>query len=224
MKIYGLCGMRFEQDNLPRALPCVHSVVAGGSTVGREKHLLVTAPPDTVGSPPKPNFMLEIERKFLVRSMPRNLTAFPCVEIHQGYLACERGRHVRVRRIAGNYWLTAKHRRGIGRAEETIPLTAEQFAMFWPLTEGRRVQKTRYRVPHRHLTIEIDIFNGQLEGLIVAEIEFADEQGWCDFIPPEWLGEEVTHDPAYRNTTLAVAGFSLEASMMTDDAAIHSSP
>lgn len=153
--------------------------------------------------------MQEIERKFLVGSMPRNLAEFPCVEIEQGYLACERGRHVRVRRIADKFWLTAKHRRGMGRDEETIALTAGEFALFWPLTEGRRVHKTRYRVPHGPLTIEIDIFNGHLEGLVVAEIEFSDEEGCADFTPPAWLGEEVTHDPAYRNTTLAVVGFSL---------------
>jgi len=149
--------------------------------------------------------MQEIERKFLVRSMPRNLGMLSFVEIHQGYLACEKGRHVRVRRIADSYSLTAKLRRGMGRDEETIALTAAKFALFWPLTEGRRVQKTRYCVPHGHLMIEIDIFKGPHVGLIVAEVEFPDEQSCGAFIPPAWLGEEVTHDLAYRNTSLAVA-------------------
>lgn len=54
--------------------------------------------------------------------MPRNLGTLSCVEIYHGYLACERGRHVRVRRIADSYWLTAKHRRGVGRDEETVAL------------------------------------------------------------------------------------------------------
>jgi len=97
----------------------------------------------------------------------------------------------------------------MGRDEETLTLTAGEFALFCPLTEGRRVHKTRFRVPHEQMTIEIDIFNGHFEGLVVAEIEFPDEQTCSDFIPPAWLGEEVTHDPAYRNTTLAVAAFIL---------------
>jgi adenylate cyclase len=148
--------------------------------------------------------MQEIERKFLVQAMPANLDAFPRAEIHQGYLAYEPGnRQVRIRQIGDEQWLTVKLREGVARDEVTIPLTAGDFAVLWPLTGGRRLHKTRHRVPHGGLTIEIDVFHGKQEGLVVAEVEFADEQGCRDFIPPAWLGDEVTHDSAYKNTTLA---------------------
>lgn len=148
--------------------------------------------------------MQEIERKFLVKIMPDRLDAFPHAEIHQGYLAYEPGdRQVRVRRIDDEHWLTVKLRDGMARDEVTIVLSASDFAVLWPLTEGRRLHKMRYRVPYEGLTIEIDVYRGHKEGIVVAEVEFEDEERCRDFVPPDWLGVEVTLDPAYKNTTLA---------------------
>ena len=89
------------------------------------------------------------------------------------------------------------------REEVTVVLTANDFAALWPLTENRRVLKTRYRIRHGDLTIEIDIFHGKREGLVVAEVEFDDEERCRNFVPPSWLGDDVTQDPTYKNTTLA---------------------
>jgi adenylate cyclase len=76
----------------------------------------------------------------------------------------------------------------------------------WPLTEGRRVAKRRYEVPHEGLTIEIDVFEGPLSGIVTAEVEFDSEQASAAFEPPVWLGEEVTGDPKYANESLATRG------------------
>ena len=76
----------------------------------------------------------------------------------------------------------------------------------WPLTEGRRLHKRRHVIPHGDLQIEVDVYEGDLEGLVVAEIEFASEEEARGFEPPDWIGEEVTGDVRYLNETLATRG------------------
>jgi CYTH domain-containing protein len=99
-------------------------------------------------------------------------------------------------------------KRGSGeiRTEEEIALGAEQFEALWPLTEGRRVEKVRYLVPSAMGEIEVDVFEGELAGMITVEMEFDSEAQSETFDPPEWLGREVTGDDRYANETLAVNG------------------
>ena len=87
--------------------------------------------------------------------------------------------------------------------EREIRLDPAQFAVLWPATAGARLTKTRYRVPWRKLTIEIDIYGGSNAGLIVAEVEFPDAQACHSFRPPAWLGDEVTGRSRYSNVKLA---------------------
>ena len=77
------------------------------------------------------------------------------------------------------------------------------FETLWPLTDGRRIEKTRYELPHGDATIELDEFGGQLEGLLLAEVEFDSVEASERFDPPGWLGRDVTGDPAYSNRVLA---------------------
>jgi CYTH domain-containing protein len=84
-----------------------------------------------------------------------------------------------------------------------VPLTAEQFATLWPATEGKRLSKTRYEIPLGERVVEIDIYRGKHEGLVVAEVEFDDEEAALNFQPPDWLGDDVTGDPRYSNQLLA---------------------
>jgi CYTH domain-containing protein len=147
-----------------------------------------------------------IERKFLLRTPAVEFAGALRVEIHQGYLAYEPGaRQVRLRRSAEEYSLTVKLRDGMVREEVTIALSAADFAALWPLTEGRRIHKTRCHIPLDELTVEIDVFHGLHEGLVIAEVDFPDEASCRAFVPPEWFGEEVTENPAYKNTVLALA-------------------
>ncbi len=146
---------------------------------------------------------LEIERKFLIRKLPRALGRFPHNEIAQGYLVVSRKAHVRLRRQGRSRTLTFKRGPARAREEREIYLTAAQFAVLWPATAGFRLTKTRYYVPWKKLTIEIDIYHGSHEGLMVAEVEFPDVRTYHSFRPPDWLGDEVTGASRYSNVKLA---------------------
>ena len=146
----------------------------------------------------------EIERKFLVRKLPEELAEFPHVEISQGYLvSLDDGLQVRLRKSNESYSLTYK--RGVGnvREEREVELTPAQFDALWPATEGKRLEKTRYDIPLGNRVVEIDVYGGRHNGLVVAEVEFDDEESAKNFQPPDWLGDDVTGDPRYSNQLLA---------------------
>lgn len=146
----------------------------------------------------------EIERKFLVRKLPKDLATYPSTELSQGYLvSMDDGLQVRLRKKSEQYSLTYKRGLGNVRDEREVALTAEQFATLWPATEGKRLIKTRYEIPFGDRVVEIDIYGGKHEGLVVAEVEFEDEESAINFQPPEWLGDDVTGDPRYSNQLLA---------------------
>ncbi|MGO9973831.1 MAG: CYTH domain-containing protein [Solirubrobacteraceae bacterium] len=151
---------------------------------------------------------VEIERKFLVDSLPADLASHPSRPIMQGYLAVgSDGSEVRLRRAAERLLLTAKRGSGLVRGEYEIELTTEQFDVLWPATEGRRVLKTRHELPLAGgLVIELDVYEGALAGLCVAEVEFRDPDSAAQFVAPAWLGREVTEDDAYKNRRLALDG------------------
>jgi CYTH domain-containing protein len=151
----------------------------------------------------------EIERKFLVRpgSLPFDLATCPAETVVQGYLAQDPdGNEVRVRRKGSRCFLTVKSRGGLVRQEVELELTDGQFRSLWPLAAGRALTKTRYRVPVSGATLEVDVYTGTLEGLVIAEAEFASEEESRAFAPPSWLGRELTEDRRYRNESLATHG------------------
>lgn len=148
---------------------------------------------------------MEIERKFLVYEQP-DLEGAESDEIEQGYLALGPEGEVRLRRSGERRELTAKLGDGLSREESEIELDADQFDALWPLTDGRRLTKRRHRIPHGELTIELDLYSGELEGLSVAEVEFGTEGDAEAFTPPGWFGADVTDDHRYRNQALATDG------------------
>ncbi len=146
----------------------------------------------------------EIERKFLVRKLPDHLTSYPSNQISQGYLvSLGDGLQVRLRQSGARYSLTFKRGSGRVREEREVELSDEQFNALWPATEGKRLAKTRYEIPHGDRTVEIDVYHERHEGLVVAEVEFDDEDSAKNFHPPDWLGDDVTGDPRYSNQLLA---------------------
>ena len=151
---------------------------------------------------------VEIERKFLIPTLPADLERFPASLVEQAYVAIDgAGTEVRIRRRGGKTTLTIKGGRGRSRAEEEIEIDAPRFTRLWQLGEGRSVEKTRYAIPADDgLTIELDVYRGGLEGLATAEVEFASEEAAERFVPPSWFGREVTEDDAYKNRRLATDG------------------
>jgi adenylate cyclase len=150
---------------------------------------------------------VEIERKFLVPELPLGLKRSQATRIEQGYLAvADDGTEVRVRRRDGETLLTVKGGVGRSRTEEEIVIDAGRFARLWPLTEGRRIEKTRYLIPAEGLNIELDVYSGALTGLVVAEVEFGSEGAAEAFEPPAWFGAEVTDDARFKNQRLASQG------------------
>jgi adenylate cyclase len=148
---------------------------------------------------------MEVERKFLVHDPPE-LNGVSADEIDQGYLAIGSEDEVRLRRKGDRLLLTAKRGGGLSREEAEVELDREAFDRLWPLTEGRRLHKRRHVLPYGDLEIEVDVYAGDLDGLVVAEIEFPTEEEARAFEPPDWLGEDVTGDPRYLNETLAAEG------------------
>lgn len=148
----------------------------------------------------------EIERKWLVDALPGDITQFPSSDIRQGYLAVTDHFEARLRQQAGKFTLTEKSAGGLVREEKELEISEGIFNRHWSDTEGRRIEKTRYLVPHGFQTIEVDVYKGRHEGLVVAELEFMCSALAKQFDPPQWLGEEVTENRAYKNKNLAVQG------------------
>ena len=149
----------------------------------------------------------EIERKFLVNggSWKQGVTG---ERVRQAYLSTDKQRVVRVRVIDDRAWLTVKGQtQGISRLEFEYQIPADDAdEMLRLLCHQPIIDKTRYRVRHGDHTWEIDEFHGANDGLVIAEIELQTENE--PFERPEWLGEEVSSDHRYFNSSLASHPFS----------------
>ena len=145
---------------------------------------------------------MEIERKYLLHSLPENLESYPCLQIEQGYLNIDPV--IRIRRADDTYTLTYKGKGFLLREEYNLPLDRNAFEHLKEKIDGRLIQKRRYLIPldDSH-TIELDIFEGSLAPLQLAEVEFATKEEAISFLPPAWFGEEVTYSPDYHNSTLS---------------------
>lgn len=145
---------------------------------------------------------MEIERKFLIKKLPDNLTSYKARKIEQAYLCTDPV--VRVRRDNDDYYLTYKSKGMIVREEYNLPLTKEAYGHLLAKADGNIITKTRYEIPEKdNLTIELDVFEGKFDGLLLAEVEFASEEEALAYIPPEWFGEDVSNSTKYHNSTLS---------------------
>ena len=148
--------------------------------------------------------MVEIERKFLVKSDAFKREAKSQTRIVQGFLNTHPNRTVRVRLKGKQGYLTIKgisNEAGTTRFEwekEIGPKEAEALLL---LCEETVIEKNRYEIPLGNYIFEVDEFLGANEGLVIAEIELQDENAVYE--RPEWLGEEVTGDLKYYNSILS---------------------
>lgn len=149
----------------------------------------------------------EIERKFLVRGDGWRAQAHRADRYQQGYLANTAKCSVRVRVGGGLAHVNVKGATvGASRLEFEYPVPLEDAqTMLRELCPGAMVEKTRYRVRHQDQEWEVDVFEGENAGLVVAEIELEDEDQAVTL--PDWAGEEVTHDVRYYNSSLATTPF-----------------
>jgi adenylate cyclase len=146
---------------------------------------------------------IEIERKFLVTSDSWREAASPGIPIKQGYLIGGKDASVRVRLQGDKANLNIKSATlGVRRQEfeYAIPV-ADAEVLLSTLCHRPIIEKVRYLVHYANKQWEVDVFEGDNAGLIVAELELQDENE--EFEPPSWLGEEVSHDPRYYNTCLS---------------------
>jgi adenylate cyclase len=147
---------------------------------------------------------IEIERKFLVSSVPEAAYAGRKTRICQGYLAVSEEDEIRIRQREDRHTLSMKRGTGLARVEEEMKLPAGLFRKLWPLTEGRQIRKVRYEIPHDDLTFELDEYKEHLSGLRVVEVEFSSRARARSFEPPPWFGREVTGEPSMANRRLAL--------------------
>jgi CYTH domain-containing protein/CHAD domain-containing protein len=149
----------------------------------------------------------EIERKFLLGGLPSRLADRDGEQISQGYLTNGEEAEIRLRRAGPQTLLTVKTGAGEVREEVEVELREDLFDSLWPLTEGRRVVKTRLREPLGDgLDAEVDVYGDRLKGLVVAEVEFDSPERSREFSPPAWFGKEITGDARYANRALAGSG------------------
>ncbi len=156
--------------------------------------------------------LIERERRWLVEMVPDRLDDYDMVEMRQGYLAVGERRSIRVRDAGKDgCTLTVKAGMGAERTELEWPIERVEFDAAWPHTEGQRVEKSRYRIPFGGHLIELDVFGGEVVGLVMAEVEFSSSDALTAFEAPAWFGREVTDDGRYTNASLALHGLPSDA-------------
>lgn len=152
--------------------------------------------------------MLEIERKFLTTSTAFIQEATQAQKIVQGYLNSHPERTVRVRIKNEKGFITIKGKgdsTGTTRFEWEKEIGIEEARALIQLCESGVIDKTRYLIPKGNHVFEVDVFEGENRGLIMAEIELSSSNEI--FEKPNWLGEEVTTDERYYNAYLSKKPF-----------------
>jgi adenylate cyclase len=148
---------------------------------------------------------MEIERKFLLSRVPDEVRELPGVLIEQGFLNADKRRVTRVRVTSeGEAFLTVKGlAHGASRVEIETPIDPLKAQAMLTMVEGSIISKVRRKITVAGKVWEIDEFQGANAGLVVAEIELESEEETFEL--PSWAGLEVTEDPRYANSSLALS-------------------
>lgn len=145
----------------------------------------------------------EIERKYLVdrHNIPGDLDSYAYHDIEQAYLNTQPV--VRVRKSDEEYFLTYKSKGLMERAEYNLPLDEKSYYHLLKKADGNIITKRRYLIPYGKYTIELDVFDGAFEGMVLAEVEFESLEEANAFTAPEWFIDDVTFSTKYHNSTLS---------------------
>jgi len=164
---------------------------------------------------------MEIERKFLLKSLPENLEDYPCLNIEQAYLSVDPV--IRVRKEDNSYYMTYKGKGMMTREEHSLDLTEEAYYHLRSKADGNIISKKRYLIPLENpgfkegfpappadysLTIELDVFDAPFAPLTLAEVEFGSKEAAEAFVPPDWFCEDVTYCKEYHNSYMAMMDLS----------------
>ena len=155
---------------------------------------------------------VEIERKFTVKELPKDLESYPYHEIEQAYLNVNPA--IRVRREDDSYYMTYKCKYSeamtngnIGQTEYNMPLNKDSYEHLLKKADGNVITKRRYLIPiDEELKIELDVFSGVFEGRILAEVEFPSEEAARAYKPADWFDMDVTGDIRYSNSHMSTEG------------------
>ncbi|MDA8568624.1 CYTH domain-containing protein [Flavobacteriaceae bacterium] len=148
--------------------------------------------------------MIEIERKFLVKDYSFENEAVTIRAIKQGFLSTDPNRTVRIRVEETGGFITVKGIStdgGVSRFEWENPLSKEAAEALFKLCLPGKIEKTRHVVSVGSHHFEVDVFYGDNQGLVIAEVELSDSKQ--EFEKPAWLGKEVTGDQKYYNASLS---------------------
>ena len=150
---------------------------------------------------------IEIERKYRVLNLHWQNYVSAKFEIHQGYISTSPSQTIRVRCSGSSAWITLKGKARHGKRleyEYSIPVD-DALEMLEKWCSNTRIHKTRHHVMVGNHLWEVDVFHGENNGLIIAEVELnsIDET----FIEPEWVDKEVTDDHRYSNSSLSLNPF-----------------
>jgi adenylate cyclase len=150
---------------------------------------------------------LEIERKFLIKNDSWKNEIKKTVSIRQGYLNSEVERTVRIRIQGEQGVLTIKGKnQNVTRKEFEYQIPLDDALNLLSMCEKPIIEKTRFLIPSNRSTWEIDVFDGENKGLVIAEIELTSEEESFDI--PNWLGEEVSSESKYYNSSLITNPYS----------------
>ncbi len=148
---------------------------------------------------------MEIERKFVVKYLPEGIYDAPYTDIRQSYISVEPV--IRIRKADDEYILTIKGRGDISREEKEIFISRQEYENLRKKTETREVVKRRYFYPLEDgHTAEIDIYEGELDGFKIVEVEFESIEEAEAFTPPDFFGKDVSRIDDYKNVKLALYG------------------
>lgn len=149
--------------------------------------------------------MIERERRFLVGRLPNEMSEGS--RIDQAYLTTVPV-SVRVRHQDDRHVLTIKAGSGLSRTEIERDLDPDEFDVLWAIADELRITKQRHLVPlDDGLTAEVDVFEGDLAGHRIVEVEFESLDQAEAFDPPDWFGREITDNGRYTNASLAKNGW-----------------